>query len=77
MCGFVQSFHLLTMQYYKIELTINQDGTITEKVLASGAACTVVTQELEKAMGEIRSTQLLPEYKQTTQIEDETLWTSH
>ena len=71
------------MQYYKIEFTINKDGSVTERVIASGANCTAVTEELEKAMGEVRSQELLPEYNdqanQQTQeeTEDETLWTSH
>lgn len=68
------------MQYYKIEFTINKDGTVTEKVIASGANCTAVTQELEKAMGEVRSQKLLPEALSNalteTLTEDETLWTS-
>jgi len=52
------------MQYYKIELTINKDGTITEKVIASGPNCTAVTEELEKALGLLESQKLLPEYNQ-------------
>ena len=64
------------MQYYKIEFTINKDGNVTERVIASGSNCTAVTEQLEKAMGEVRSTQLLPEYNDQAiqQIEDETLW---
>ena len=64
------------MQYYKIEFTINKDGSVTERVIASGSNCTAVTEQLEKAMGEVRSTQLLPEYNDQAiqQIEDETLW---
>jgi len=35
------------MQYYKVEFTINPDGTITEKVLnGSGSSC---TENLEKS----------------------------
>jgi len=49
------------MQYYKIEIIINKDGTITEKVLASGTECTAVTEELEKALGEVVSQRPLPE----------------
>jgi len=52
------------MQYHKIELTIGKDGNVTEKVLASGSGCTAVTEELEKALGEVRSQELLPEYEQ-------------
>jgi len=49
------------MQYYKLEIIINKDGTITEKVLASGTSCTTVTEELEKALGEVASQERLPE----------------
>ncbi|MFP4336410.1 MAG: DUF2997 domain-containing protein [Halothece sp.] len=64
------------MQYYKIELTINQDGSITEKVIASGPNCTAITEELENALGEVRSQELLPEYnQQAIEIETaENLW---
>lgn len=66
---------LQAMQYYKIELTINKDGTVTEKVLASGTACTAVTEELEKALGEVRSQELLPEAQTNIEVvENETLW---
>lgn len=51
------------MQYYQIEFTINSDGSITEKVIASGSNCTAVTKELETAMGKIQSQELLPEYQ--------------
>ena len=66
------------MQYYKIEFTINKDGTVTERVIASGSNCTAVTERLEKAMGKVRSQELLPEYNDQVnqQIEDETLWTN-
>jgi Protein of unknown function (DUF2997) len=49
------------MQYYKVEFTINSDGTVTEKVIASGPNCTAVTNELEGAIGEIISQEMLPE----------------
>ena len=66
------------MQYYKVELTINSDGTITEKVLASGANCTDVTKALEQAIGELQSQELLPEYHQPTDLnelsETDTIW---
>ena len=66
------------MQYYKVEFTINKDGSVTERVIASGSNCTAVTEQLEKAMGEVRSQELLPEYNDQAiqQTEDETLWTS-
>ena len=64
------------MQYYKVEFTINKDGSVTEKVIASGTNCTAVTKELEKAMGEVRSQELLPEYNQQSieNAESESLW---
>lgn len=58
------------MQYFKIEFTINLDGTITEKVLASGTNCTEVTKALEKAIGELQSQELLPEYNQPTDLNE-------
>jgi Protein of unknown function (DUF2997) len=64
------------MQYYKIEFTINKDGSVTERVIATGSNCTAVTEQLEKAMGFVRDQELLPEYQETTQTEDEILWTS-
>ncbi|MEG4424886.1 MULTISPECIES: DUF2997 domain-containing protein [unclassified Microcoleus] len=68
------------MQYYKVEFTISKDGTVTEKVIASGANCTAVTQGLEKAIGEIRSQELLPEALNDplteTLTEQSTLWTN-
>ena len=63
------------MQYYKVEFTINKDGSVTEKVIASGTNCTAVTQDLEKAMGAIASQKLLTEYNQPIEsTESETLW---
>jgi len=64
--------YLQPMQYYKLEITINKDGTITEKVLASGIECTAVTEELEKALGEVVSQRLLPE-AQNIEVENETI----
>lgn len=70
------------MQYYKIELTINLDGTISEKVIASGSNCTAITEELEQALGQIKSQEILSEYHQESissifNIEqDEQLWIS-
>jgi len=59
------------MQHYKIELTINADGSITEKVLASGKNCTAVTEGLENELGQIIGRELLPEYNEPTlQFED-------
>ena len=52
------------MQYHKVELTIGKDGNVTEKVIASGSGCTAVTEELNQALGEVRSQELLPEYEQ-------------
>ncbi|CAD5983116.1 DUF2997 domain-containing protein [Planktothrix agardhii] len=64
------------MQYYKVEFTINPDGTITEKVLnGSGSNCTELTKDLE--LGEVKSQELLPEYQEQNQItllQEENLW---
>jgi Protein of unknown function (DUF2997). len=64
------------MQYYKVEFTINPDGTITEKVLnGSGSSCTELTKDLD--LGKVESQQLLPEYHQqilSNQEQEENLW---
>jgi hypothetical protein len=64
------------MQYYKVEFTINPDGTITEKVLnGSGNSCTELTKDLD--LGEVKSQELLPEYQEQNQInpvQEENLW---
>jgi hypothetical protein len=64
------------MQYYKVEFTINPDGTITEKVLnGSGSSCTELTKDLE--LGEVKSQELLPEYQEQNQInpvQEDNLW---
>ncbi|MCF3609353.1 DUF2997 domain-containing protein [Planktothrix agardhii 1033] len=64
------------MQYYKVEFTINPDGTITEKVLnGSGSSCTELTKDLD--LGEVKSQELLPEYQEQNQInpvQEDNLW---
>ena len=64
------------MQYYKVEFTINPDGTITEKVLnGSGSNCTELTKDLE--LGEVKSQELLPEYQEQNLInqeQEDNLW---
>ena len=64
------------MQYYKVEFTINPDGTITEKVLnGSGSSCTELTQDLD--LGEVKSQELLPEYQEQNLInqeQEDNLW---
>jgi hypothetical protein len=64
------------MQYYKVEITINPDGTITEKVLnGSGSSCTELTKDLD--LGEVKSQQLLPEYQEQNLInqeQEDNLW---
>lgn len=51
-------------EYQKIEYRINQDGKIVETVLnATGASCTAATAAMEKALGQIESRELLPEYQ--------------
>jgi hypothetical protein len=52
-------------EYQKIEYRIGKDGKITEKVLnATGSSCTNTTAGLEQALGEVESTEFLPEYYQ-------------
>lgn len=51
------------MQYYKLEITIKPDGSIVEKVInGSGSDCTKVTEDLNQAIGNIETQELLPEY---------------
>jgi hypothetical protein len=52
-------------EYRKIEYRIGKDGKITETVLnATGASCTETTAGVEKALGQVESQELLPEYYQ-------------
>lgn len=51
------------MQYFKLQIIINPDGSIVEKVISgSGSDCTKVTEELNEAIGEMKSQEFLPEY---------------
>ncbi len=50
-------------EYQKVEYCIGKDGKITETVInASGSSCTAITSGIEKALGEVESQELLPEY---------------
>ena len=50
-------------EYQKIEYRIGKDGKIIETVInASGTSCTNTTKEIEQALGEVSSQELLPEY---------------
>ena len=50
-------------EYQKVEYRIGKDGKITETVInASGSSCTSTTSDLEKALGEVETQELLPEY---------------
>ena len=50
-------------EYQKIEYRIGKDGKITEAVInAAGPSCTTTTSQVEKALGEVESQELLPEY---------------
>ncbi|RCJ20204.1 hypothetical protein A6S26_05635 [Nostoc sp. ATCC 43529] len=67
------------MQYRQIQITIAKDGAITERVINGvGNSCTELTAELEKALGEVQTQELLPEYNQQTiqtqNQEHENLW---
>lgn len=49
--------------YQKIEYRIGKDGNVTETVLnASGEQCTLTTEGIENALGQIESRELLPDY---------------
>lgn len=50
-------------EYQKVEYRIGKDGKVTETVInASGSSCTTTTLGIEKALGEVESQNLLPEY---------------
>ena len=50
-------------EYQKVEYRIGKDGKVTETVInASGSSCTATTSGIEKALGEVDSQELLPEY---------------
>lgn len=51
------------MQYFKVEIVINSDGSIVEKVISgSGSDCTKVTEDLNQAIGITKAQEFLPEY---------------
>lgn len=51
------------MQYFKLEISIKPDGSIVEKVIAgAGSDCAKVTEDLNQAIGNTQSQELLPEY---------------
>jgi len=52
------------MQYYKVEIIVDKEGNVSYKVVATGSSCTAVTEELNQALGEVRSQEILPEYNQ-------------
>jgi len=52
------------MQYYKVEIIVDKEGNVIYKVVATGSGCTAITEELNQALGEVRSQELLPEYEQ-------------
>ena len=65
-------------EYQKIEYRINKDGKITEKVVnVSGSSCIETTSGMEKALGEVESQELLPEYyegdENLTEIQNQSL----
>jgi hypothetical protein len=51
-------------EYQKIEYRIGPNGVVSETVLnGQGEVCLLATDSLEKALGEIESRELLPEYE--------------
>lgn len=63
------------MQYYRVEITIEKDGTVTEKMLTGyGSGCTDVTAEIEKSLGEMQSQELLSEYHQLPLDQESESW---
>lgn len=54
--------------YQKIEYRIGKDGKVTETVLnGRGESCALVTEGLERSLGEVESRDLLPEYYDGTE----------
>jgi Protein of unknown function (DUF2997) len=52
-------------EYQKIEYRIGKDGKIVETVInGSGTNCMNATSDIEQALGEIESRELLPQYYQ-------------
>lgn len=50
-------------EYQKVEYRIGKDGKLTETVInSSGSICIATTSGIEKALGEVESQKLLPEY---------------
>lgn len=50
-------------EYQKIEYRIGKDGKVTETVLnGNGESCLLVTEGLERSLGEVESRDLWPEY---------------
>jgi hypothetical protein len=53
-------------EYQRIEYRIGKDGKIIETVLnGSGPDCTQTTAQLEQALGQVESRELLPQYYET------------
>jgi hypothetical protein len=52
-------------EYQRVEYRIGKDGQIQETVInGSGESCTETTADIESALGEVTSQELLPEYYQ-------------
>jgi hypothetical protein len=52
-------------EYQRVEYRIGKDGKIQETVInGSGESCTDTTADIESALGEVTSQELLPEYYQ-------------
>jgi len=52
-------------EYQRVEYRIGKDGKIQETVInGSGESCTETTADIESALGEVTSQELLPEYYQ-------------
>ncbi|NBD33400.1 MAG: DUF2997 domain-containing protein [Cyanobacteria bacterium] len=52
-------------EYQRVEYRIGKDGKIKETVIeGSGESCLDTTSDIESALGEVESQELLPEYYQ-------------
>ena len=60
-------------EYQKVEYRIEKDGKITEEVInVSGSSCIETSLGVEKALGEVESQELLPEYYEGDENQTET-----
>ncbi|MBG0744853.1 MAG: DUF2997 domain-containing protein [Cylindrospermopsis raciborskii KL1] len=61
-------------EYQRIEYRINKEGKIIEKVLnATGSNCIETTKHIETLLGQVETRELLPEYHQQPETNQESI----